>query len=66
MSREAEADRPAIGGGVARAPLPHEFERDLHPSVRAAAARAKVVVDRKRGVETPQWIVDLAGTYRRF
>lgn len=27
---------------------------------RAAAARARVTADRRRGVETPEWIVQLA------
>jgi hypothetical protein len=31
-----------------------------HPDVRQAAARFRVVLDHRDGVETPQWILDLA------
>lgn len=31
-----------------------------HPDVRQAAARFRVILDHRDGVETPQWILDLA------
>lgn len=34
--------------------------RPVTKAERIAAARARVTIDPKRGVETPQWIVDLA------
>lgn len=34
--------------------------RNLSPSARAAAARARVAADRKLGVDTPRYIRDLA------
>lgn len=43
-------------------PVPGEFQFDVHPAVRAAAARVRVTVDAQRGRETPQWIVDLSKT----
>jgi hypothetical protein len=45
--------------------MPDRFEHDLHPSVRAAAARARVTMDEKRGRVTPQWVLDLANGYLR-
>lgn len=35
-------------------------QRFVTQAERIAAARVRVVIDPKRGVETPQWIVDLA------
>ncbi|WP_206445772.1 hypothetical protein [Agrococcus sp. KRD186] len=34
--------------------------RPVTRAERIAAARARVTIDPKRGVETPQWIVELA------
>lgn len=42
------------------ATMPEEFEFDVSPAVRAAAARVRVTMDRKRGRVTPQWVLDLA------
>jgi hypothetical protein len=39
---------------------PAERRRAGEQRARAAAARAKVVIDRKRGRETPAWIRELA------
>lgn len=40
--------------------MPEEFEWDLHPSARRAAARGRVTMDQRRGRVTPQWVLDLA------
>jgi hypothetical protein len=45
---------------------PERFAHDVHPAVRAEAARVQVANDERRGLETPQWIVDLSRTYPRF
>jgi hypothetical protein len=46
--------------------MPEEFQLDLHPAVRAAAARVRVTMDERRGRVTPQWVLDLAKDYPRL
>ena len=64
-SREVPTTAPVDRRFELSETMPEEFQYDLHPSVRAAAARVRVTMDQKRGRVTPQWVLDLAKTYPR-
>lgn len=62
LTTDASKERPLLGKG--RRFYKTADGRIISEGARIAAAQARIVADRKRGLDTEQWIVDLANSKR--